>query len=64
VVVNKGDRESAETTMQTLQGWVPKVLRTVAVKGEGIPELIEAIAEHQRLIDLGVSTSSTIGKLS
>lgn len=60
VVVNKGDREGAETTMQTLQGWVPKVLRTVAVKGEGIPELIEAIAEHQRIIDLGIEKSNKI----
>lgn len=52
VVVNKGDRESADTTGQDLKAWVPKVIRTVALKGEGIPELIEAIAEHQRLADL------------
>jgi LAO/AO transport system kinase len=60
VVVNKGDREGAEMTMQALQGWVPKVLRTVAIKGEGIPELIEAIAEHQRLVDLGVKDLNKI----
>lgn len=54
VVVNKGDREGAETTVQDLKDWVPRVLRAVAIKGEGIPELIEAIAEHQRFIDLCV----------
>jgi LAO/AO transport system kinase len=52
VVVNKGDREGADATVQDLKEWVAKVVRTVAVKGEGIPELIEAIAEHQRLVDL------------
>jgi len=52
VVVNKGDREGADTAVRDLQEWVPKVVRTVAVKGEGIPELITAIAEHQRLVDL------------
>jgi LAO/AO transport system kinase len=48
VVVNKGDRESAESTMRDLKEWIPTVIRTVAVKGDGIPELVEAIAEHQR----------------
>jgi LAO/AO transport system kinase len=48
VVVNKGDRENADTTVQDLQNWVPTVIRTVATKGEGIPELVEAIAVHQR----------------
>jgi LAO/AO transport system kinase len=52
VVVNKGDRDGADTTVKDLQEWHPKVVRTVAIKGEGIPELIEAIAEHQRLVDL------------
>jgi len=52
VVVNKGDRESADSTARDLAEWVPKVIRTVAIKGEGIPELIEAIAEHQRVADL------------
>jgi LAO/AO transport system kinase len=52
VVVNKGDRENADMTMRDLREWVDKVIRTVAVKGEGIPELIEAIAEHQRIVDL------------
>jgi LAO/AO transport system kinase len=52
VVVNKGDRDSADSTVRDLSEWVPKVVRTVAIKGEGIPELIEAIAEHERIANL------------
>jgi len=52
VVVNKGDRDGADATVKDLQEWHPRVIRTVAIKGEGMPELIEAIAEHQRMIDL------------
>src|SRR2546422_3644161 len=52
VVVNKGDRDGADVTVKDLQEWHPRVIRTVAIKGEGIPELIEAIAEHQRIVDL------------
>ncbi|MEW6543080.1 MAG: methylmalonyl Co-A mutase-associated GTPase MeaB [Nitrospirota bacterium] len=47
VVVNKGDRESAESTVRDLQEWLPTVIRTVAIKGEGISELLAAIAAHQ-----------------
>ena len=50
VVVNKGDREGADSTVRDLSEWVSKVIRTVAIKGEGVPELIEAIAEHRRQI--------------
>src|SRR3989475_8076933 len=52
VGVNKGDRDGADTTVKDLQEWHHKIVRTVAIKGEGIPELIEAIAEHQRMTDL------------
>jgi GTPase len=52
VVVNKGDRDGADVTTKDLQEWHHKVVRTIAMKGEGIPELIEAIAEHERMIDL------------
>jgi len=53
VVVNKGDVAGADAALRDLGEWCPHVLRTVAVKGEGISELISAIAEHQRLQDLG-----------
>lgn len=48
VVVNKGDHPGADTAIEHLQEWVGHVIRTVAVKGEGIPELMEAIGRHQR----------------
>jgi LAO/AO transport system kinase len=47
VVVNKGDRENSESTVRDLREWLPTVIRTMAIKGEGIPELLAAIAAHQ-----------------
>jgi LAO/AO transport system kinase len=52
VVVNKGDLAGAESTLRDLRDSCPTVVRTVATTGEGIPELVAAIAEHQRLRDL------------
>ncbi len=52
VVVNKGDHEGASATLRDLRDWYPQVLCTVAVKGDGVPELVSAIAERQRLVDL------------
>lgn len=52
VVVNKGDLAGADSTLRDLRDWYPTVLRTVATTGEGIPELVAAIAEHQRRRDL------------
>jgi LAO/AO transport system kinase len=52
VVVNKGDLAGADSTLRDLRDWYPTVLRTVATTGEGIPELVASIAEHQRLRDL------------
>lgn len=48
VVVNKRDLPGADKTLRDLREWYPKVLRTVATTGEGIPELAAAIMEHQR----------------
>jgi LAO/AO transport system kinase len=53
--VNKADRDGADTTVRELRsmialgnwsGWEPTVVSTVASRGEGIPELREAIAAH------------------
>jgi len=47
VVVNKADQPSADSTIQTLREWVPHVLPAIAVKGEGIQEIVKAITQHQ-----------------
>ncbi len=51
IVVNKGDLAGAETSLRDLRDCWPTVLRTIATTGEGIPELVAAIAEHQRSHD-------------
>src|SRR5262245_38474346 len=53
VVVNKGDHAGADSTLRDLRDWCPTVVRTVATTGEGVPDLLSAIAERQRLRDLG-----------
>ncbi len=60
VVVNKGDLAGADTTLRDLWAWCPTVLRTVATTGEGIPELVAAITEHQRQRDLQGSSARLI----
>ncbi len=55
-VVNKADREGVAETIRDLEmmldltgemAWRPKVVRTVATRGEGIDELWEAVLEHR-----------------
>ena len=56
-VVNKADREGADRLVTEIEsvldlrpyrdGWRPEVLRTVSHKGEGVPELVEALARHR-----------------
>lgn len=64
-VVNKADREGAERLESDIlsvldlrpvrDGWSPEVLRTVATRGEGIPELVQTLRRHRKhLEDSGV----------
>lgn len=60
LVVNKADREGAEQVVATLEAvlglpspasgngerWRPPVLKTVATRGEGIAQVLEAIEQH------------------
>jgi GTPase len=62
VVVNKGDLAGADSALHDLRDWYPTLLRTVATTGEGIPELVAAIAEHQRLRDLQGSSAPLMRK--
>jgi LAO/AO transport system kinase len=60
-VVNKADRENANKTTIDIQamlqlsnkkgGWNPPVLKTVALTGEGVPELIEKLEEHRCFLE-------------
>ncbi|MCP9465162.1 MAG: methylmalonyl Co-A mutase-associated GTPase MeaB [Nitrospira sp.] len=52
IVVNKGDHPEADRTLRELKEWHRTVLKVTATTGQGIPELIAAIAEQQRLHDL------------
>ncbi|MCA1958225.1 MAG: methylmalonyl Co-A mutase-associated GTPase MeaB [Nitrospira sp.] len=52
IVVNKGDHPDADRTLRELNEWHRSVLKVTATTGEGIPALIAAIAEQQRLRDL------------
>ena len=54
--VNKADSPFARRTedelagmigMRTRPGWVPRIVRTIATTGEGVPALLEAIAAHE-----------------
>jgi LAO/AO transport system kinase len=57
-VVNKGDNENADRTMQEIHsmvmmgeeddGWRPRVIKTTATTGEGIVALTEAIRQHAK----------------
>lgn len=60
LVVNKADRDGAAETVRDLRGmlalggphsepgaWRPPIVSTVAVRGEGIDELVAALAKHR-----------------
>ncbi|MDQ1697162.1 MAG: GTPase [Frankiaceae bacterium] len=58
-VVNKADREGADATARDLrhmlslgearrpEDWQPPIVRTVAVRGEGVDDLVAALDKHQ-----------------
>jgi len=61
-VVNKADRDGVEATYHDIQGmialgergpgeWRPQVVRSVAVRGEGIEGVIAAIAKHRAWLE-------------
>ncbi|GAA1274232.1 methylmalonyl Co-A mutase-associated GTPase MeaB [Pseudonocardia aurantiaca] len=62
-VVNKADREGAAQTVRDLRhmlmlgeqpahgGWERPVVRTVAVRGEGVADLVGALDAHRRWLD-------------
>jgi GTPase len=61
--VNKADRDGADATVKEIQhmlglgearaagDWRPTVVRTVAVRGDGLDDLVEAIDKHQAWLE-------------
>lgn len=59
-VVNKADRDGADRTAMEIEtmlrlggaeeDWEPPVLKSVASRGEGIPELLDAVMRHERFL--------------
>ena len=62
--VNKADRQNANKAVSDIQamlemdtektGWKPSVLKTTALTGEGITELLAIIEEHKEYLKMGV----------
>jgi LAO/AO transport system kinase len=62
-VVNKADREGADATVRELRhmltlgerrapgDWRPPILKTVAARGEGVDEVVEALQKHHRWLE-------------
>lgn len=55
VVVNKSDLAGADATVKDLREWCRVVIPATALKGEGVTELVTAIAAHQSSRDLARS---------
>jgi LAO/AO transport system kinase len=63
LVVNKADRDDANAAAAALEmnlslnpdktAWRPPVLKTVALTGEGVPELVDSITNHQAYLREG-----------
>jgi LAO/AO transport system kinase len=69
-VMNKADREGVDKAVIDIQSnlqlnnkkrpWKPLVLKTVALTGEGIPELIEQIEQHRRFLEGNVECKTAL----
>ena len=69
-VMNKADREGADKAVIDIQSnlqlnnkkrpWKPLVLRTVALTGEGIPELIGQIEQHRCFLESNVECKTAL----
>jgi len=72
-VVNKADRENADKAVMDIQAmlqlnnkeneWKPPILKTTAITGEGVPQLIEKIEEHRRFLGKEVGRKRSVWKI-
>lgn len=66
-VVNKADRENADKAVIDIQAmletngknqtWKPPIVKTIAIRGDGVGQLLENIWEHKKFLGTTVSTS-------
>jgi LAO/AO transport system kinase len=66
-VVNKADRENADKAVIDIQAmletdgknlaWKPPIIKTIAIKGDGVSELLGKIWEHKKYLESSVSAS-------
>jgi LAO/AO transport system kinase len=66
-VVNKADRENADKAVIDIQAmletdgksqaWKPPIVKTIALKGDGVEELLTRIWEHKKYLKSGVFAS-------
>jgi LAO/AO transport system kinase len=71
-VVNKADRENADKTAMDIQAiiqlnnkavtWKPPIIKTVALTGEGVSQLIEKIEEHTRCLEREAGGKRSLGR--
>ncbi|MEM3875097.1 MAG: methylmalonyl Co-A mutase-associated GTPase MeaB [Candidatus Bathyarchaeia archaeon] len=71
-VVNKADRENADKAVMDIQAmlqldnkektWTPPIIKTVALTGEGVPQLIEKIEEHWQFLQKGLLHKRSLEK--
>jgi LAO/AO transport system kinase len=60
IVVNKAEHPLTDTMVREIKGvlalgprgdWTPPIIRTEALRGQGVPELADALEEHQAFIE-------------
>src|SRR3989442_14200234 len=68
-VINKSDIVNPSKTiyniasgLQERDGWRPPVLKTVAVKGTGVPTVVDAIGKIQKHLDTGSIREEKLSK--
>lgn len=52
IVVNKADHPGADSTVRDLREWFTTVIGTVATTGQGLSELLAAIAAHRQQLEI------------
>ena len=71
-VVNKADRENADKAVMDIQAilqlnnketaWKTPILKTTALTGEGVPQLVEKIEEHKLFLEKEAVRKRSLGK--